>query len=38
MEVAELRRKGAEDAAKRIKEEDEAEAKAEKAAMAEKDK
>lgn len=37
LEVAELRRKGAEDAAKRIKEEDEAEAKAEKAAMAEKE-
>lgn len=38
LEIAEMRRKSAEEAAKRIKEEDEADAKASKAAMAEKDK
>jgi hypothetical protein len=35
LKIAEMRRKGAEDAPKRIKEEDEADAKKEKAALAE---
>jgi hypothetical protein len=38
LKIAEMRRKGAEDAAKRIKEEDEADAKKEKAALAEEEK